>query len=96
MQWKQQADQVFGIKVHKGKENCYSNAEMDTTLNATQMTEVLFMFIKGASNQIVPGGSTGSWGGKSEIYDKLVSLMQLRSMGLTTKGTKALCSLVVK
>lgn len=51
MQWRRQADQVFGIKVHKGKENCYSNAEMETiaffngTLNATQMTKVLFMFI---------------------------------------------------
>lgn len=51
MQWKRQADQVFGIKVHKGKENCCSNAEMETiaffngTLHATQMTKVLFMFV---------------------------------------------------
>lgn len=51
MQWKRQTDQVFGIKVHKGKENCCSNAEMETiaffngTLHATQMTKVLFMFV---------------------------------------------------
>lgn len=51
MQWKRQADQVFGIKVHKGKENCCSNAEMEAiaffngTLHATQMRKVLFMFI---------------------------------------------------
>lgn len=51
MRWRRQADQVFGIKVHKGKENCNSNAEMEAiaffngTLNATQMTKVLFMFI---------------------------------------------------
>lgn len=30
MPWKWQANQVFGIKVHKGKENCYSNSEMGT------------------------------------------------------------------
>lgn len=53
MQWRRQADQVFGIKVHKGKENCYSNVEMETiaffndSLNATQMTKVSFMFIQG-------------------------------------------------
>jgi len=30
MQWKWQANQVFGIKIHQGKENCYSNAKMET------------------------------------------------------------------
>lgn len=51
MQWKWQANQVFGIKVHKGKESRYSNVEMETiaffycTLHVRQMTKVSFMLM---------------------------------------------------
>lgn len=82
MQWKQQADQVFGIKVPKGKEKCYSNAEMETIaflngmLNATQMAKVLFMFIKGSKQP------DHSWGEYWQLGAGVESLRYMTSLPL--------------
>lgn len=81
MQWKWQANQDFGINLHKGKKNCYGNVGMETIaflLHAACNTNdkgIIRACIMGHATRLFPGRSraAGSPSGKSQVYDRLLS-----------------------
>lgn len=81
MWWKWQANQIFGINLHKGKKNCYGNGGMETItflLHAACNTNekgIIRACIMGHATRLFPerARAARSAGGKSQVYDRLLS-----------------------